>query len=871
MIYRSSVLIISTILFLSACGTEGVATDQDADALLGAANPTTDNSQASVPDSVGNTSQAGTDQTGTNTESGGGLVATSAPAGTTAGNNTATATSPVILFTGTNLDRNQTVGNVIVLDGSASYVEDGEITSYQWSQLGTDQPLVALANANSATASFVASPEINSELLKFELAVTGSNGEVSRSNLLYSWSVEEPVIEEPSAEDTSDTESESETDASTNDESGGDTATALEGFTLSAGHFELEESGDFFAKSLNSVFVADQSQNRILHLDAQNNVEIESFQLIDKPTLIAYLEATDTLYVAFKTAGKLAKIDLDTGEVSIILIGQPALSLVTHNDRVYYTADEAPGSLIIAKALHSIGDDDELTYHGMVNGDLIEINPVSGEIYAVGTKSTTIVHRYAMDSSGMVTELQSNRNFLGNARDLSASPNGDKLAVSTASSIHNGWAISDLSTSDINITNGAWVVGLSPGTGEFSASGELFASTNLHELKVFDANRHNLLITYDLDTNICSLNDPNIEIVRFSADSKAVFARQVCGNNDEKSVLFFVESPEIPDPAPAPVIPAAEQTSKDGTMYWWQDIQSYYAQSIKSVYIADGHKNQIVHLDVDAQAVLNYFELDAKPYELAYIESTNSLYVSFAMAEKLVKINLNTGAQTEVRLDSRALSLGSNGDLVYFVTRYPVHLDILYNLNSMGSDDMPVSHGEIAGSAMKVNPLNNEFIVGSILDVNRYRLDSSGQVESLEVKSDLSGTFREFKISPDGQQLAVILFDENDIVHDLNATDLQAANGAWESSPFELMYFEFSGNGAIFAASNGDDIMLYDPISHVKNSTFDIGDFCAVGLDFNSGHFQELHFTEDDLYLVSRNDCNTQNEDRSFLIFMPVP
>jgi len=286
---------------------------------------------------------------------------------------------------------------------------------------------------------------------------------------------------------------------------------------------------------------------------------------------------------------------------------------------------DSPGSLSLAKTLNSIGDDDEPKNHSTVLGDLIEVNPANGEIYAVNTKATTILNRYAIDSTGVATELQSARNFLGAAQDLSASPNGEKLAVSTCASINTGWAIPDVSTSDLHTTNGAWFVGLTPGTGEFSTTGELFASTNQSDLMVFDANRHNMIRTYDIDSSLCSLTDSTIDIVRFSADSKAVFAQQVCGNNDEKSVLFFASTPELPDPVPAPVIPAPQQVSQSGQLYWSKDIGSYYAESIKSVYIADRDKNQIIHVDVDAQAELNFFELDAQPSQLAYVESTNSL------------------------------------------------------------------------------------------------------------------------------------------------------------------------------------------------------------------------------------------------------
>ena len=67
-----------------------------------------------------------------------------------------------------NAGPDQTVmsGSIVTLDGSAS---EGDIDSYSWAQTGG--PAVALANANSAVATFIAPFVSNAVTLTFQLTV----------------------------------------------------------------------------------------------------------------------------------------------------------------------------------------------------------------------------------------------------------------------------------------------------------------------------------------------------------------------------------------------------------------------------------------------------------------------------------------------------------------------------------------------------------------------------------------------------------------------------------------------------------------------------------------------------------------------------
>jgi len=514
--------LLSLTLCLGACGVEGVPDQKDTAAELGAATPAVEQAQAALAAAVDTdekpTAQAATGTAQSATESG----APNAPsvpnvsAPVTNRPNTTTSTAPVVDFTGTTFYPEQIPGELIVLDGSNSTVANSELVSFEWEQVNTGAPIVDLINANTASAYFVAKTELNRERLKFKLTVVAANGETASSHFEYRWNIEakeEIVVTVPNIIDNTP-------------------VISLD----SIGFYTAGQTADYYAESVNSVYIADQTLNQIIHFDAATNAELKTFALTATPSELVYVESARSLYVGMEVTPYIAKINIDTGVQTEIDIAGPVQSLTSHAGRVYYTTDNG----FYTSSLYSIASDDTISSHGSVNGSLIELNPVSGEVVAVNPGlSPATIYRYEVDSAGFVIELQSSRDLGSNARDIAFSPDGEKLAIATGSGNGSNYTIHDILASDLTVSNGAWDTGPYPNSADFNGTGTLFAATNNDNLVMFDANAHTFINRHYLSERKCGLNYYDVGHASFSNDGEYVFVKMTCGRNDEKTVLFY--------------------------------------------------------------------------------------------------------------------------------------------------------------------------------------------------------------------------------------------------------------------------------------------------------------------------------------------
>jgi len=374
-------------------------------------------------------------------------------------------------------------------------------------------------------------------------------------------------------------------------------------------------------------------------------------------------------------------------------------------DRIYLTTNSSVDSKY---GLLSVGADDIPTFHGQINGDLIQINPVTGSVIAAqrGT-SPASVYRYAQLGNGTVEQMDASNELGANASDIAISVDG-QMAISMGSGNGEGYSIYDLEPGDLAAANGAWMTDTNPKSAEFSPSGALFGATNSADLMVFDSKRHVLLAEYDVDESACGLGTDSLFDVKFSADGLSVLAKLVCGPDAEKTALFFYPIPDEETPSPAPELTQDEIAEGEvGEHYLLNESGDYHAESATSVYLADQTNNRIVHLDITTSEELNSYELNARPKLMKYVEASNSLYISFEVAKKLVKLDLATGDITEIETDGAVLSIAEMGPTVFYTTRAPL---LNFNLYKLDALDAPEFLGLILGDLIEYNPTTNELM-----------------------------------------------------------------------------------------------------------------------------------------------------------------
>jgi len=511
-----SLSILSVTLIISACGEVSAPEENDPATEQNNANSAPSSESQSTPNAGAATDTPTTQNSANETQN---TANANVPSETNQNVPQPTAPAadvPVIDITGTSFYPEQTAGDLIVLDGSNSTVESSQLVAFQWEQVDSGAPTVELINANTASAYFAATTELSRVRLKFKLTVTAANGKTASTFFEYRWTInaapEIDVVEPPTTEPE-----------------------VVPG-QVDQGSYSLGTTGNYHAISAENVFVADQDLNQIINFDAISETEIKTYALTAKPNLLIYVEAARSLYVGLEAASKMVKINIDTDEQVSIDIAGPAQWITAHDNRVYYTVDAG----FYRSSLHSFGDNNISKTHGIMDGSLFEINPVSKEVVAVAQGvSPATVYRYSLPDTEAMSELQSSRSLGSNANGIAISDDGIQLAIASGSGNGAGYTIHDLVASDLTVSNGAWDTGAYPSSADFNSTGTLFTATNYDSLIVFDAKTHVAVNEHIPNENTCGLNYYNVDKASFSDDDQFVFVKLACGSSKEKTVLFF--------------------------------------------------------------------------------------------------------------------------------------------------------------------------------------------------------------------------------------------------------------------------------------------------------------------------------------------
>lgn len=428
---------------------------------------------------------------------------------------------PVVRFKGTSISEKY-AGDKVALVGSHSYMDIGSIALFRWTQPDNGQPLVDIKNANSPEAYFIATPEINGVLLTFELQLIGNNYNTATGRFMYAWIVM-PESEKPVEVDE---QTDSNTDTSSN--AGEDVIDDV--------NYTMGTTGDYFAKSATSIYVADQDNNRIVHVNAATGQEVNSYQLSDTPKYLDYIDTSNSLYVSFKFSDSIVKINLDTDAVTPISIAGTPRDLHSYKDKVFFTVDNAAD--FNQYDLYSIDNTDVPVSHGTVSGNLITHNPANDQLITADSYEAG-VSVFEYDANNQVVEVQTNLDISSDATDLAVSPSGTQLAIATPTGNGGGYTIHDIMPTDLSVSNGAWDTSANPNSVAFSNDGSIVAATNMTDLKLYDAMSHTELKHQVVNFQACGLDFYELDNASFTLDGEHVVVRLECGFDQERTTLFF--------------------------------------------------------------------------------------------------------------------------------------------------------------------------------------------------------------------------------------------------------------------------------------------------------------------------------------------
>jgi len=301
------------------------------------------------------------------------------------------------------------------------------------------------------------------------------------------------------------------------------------------------------------ILYGDLTSSRIRAVNAVQGVIGNSYQLTAVPGEMAYDPTRGYLFVILEGASFLAKVDLNTGVVTNILLPAEGVHLAVAsngflfvsltenytwpNETICYidgTAGTVLGNVSIASynanaflACNSAGTTLYVGAEGCSNCTTYQ--------YAFNTATYTLTQQYA--ASGTYTT---------NGQDLVLSPDGDHLAWVNGGG--NGgspvYTIFDLFASNINNSYGSWNTGAYPRSAGFSPDSANIGTTNGNDLQVFSVITHSASKPTWFNASAGGVPGPPYNIydmtrVRFSRGGGYVFG---------------LDEPTYTTPAPATIV-----------------------------------------------------------------------------------------------------------------------------------------------------------------------------------------------------------------------------------------------------------------------------------------------------------------------------
>lgn len=289
------------------------------------------------------------------------------------------------------------------------------------------------------------------------------------------------------------------------------------------------------------VIIGNQIKNRVEIIEIKTNTLTQSWQLDASPGDIVFDSESNTIYVTLISANRVAKINLDSPEVQMIITAAPVLRLALGNNGIVFATHQSINGLPDRPL--TIIDGPSATVKTIAPGRfdrLIAFDQPGNQLFAATYQiSAAELTRFAFDPTTLtLTKVQYNGNAADSGNDLTISPDGSHVAFVGGDVNGSSAAILDYDSKDLNSTFGSWMAPPHPRAAAFSQDGTKLLASSREEMFVFDTKTHTLLHSLTpMSPGGCG--DQSIDHVAVSPAGGIYYGISKCGNDQDEGMLYW--------------------------------------------------------------------------------------------------------------------------------------------------------------------------------------------------------------------------------------------------------------------------------------------------------------------------------------------
>lgn len=418
----------------------------------------------------------------------------------------------------------------VSLDGSGSIVPAGKSIKYNWSIIGKPGGSTAsLMNSTTVNPNFI--PDIAGD---YVVGLTVNDG-TSSSDL------KTINIKVKNFGDTTDSL---------------DSSIIGTGKSLSGTGYDIS---DMIPLTDGWVIVKDPNNKKVVFLNVLTGEIAKEYAFTDTPKKMEFDFERDILYVSMSNINTIAKVNVNSGNISYISINGTATE-ITLGEKGILFALSYPSTFSrtiqvidteTAKVAYTADAGSE-NYAFMVY-DKQGNNLFLGE---EGISPSSLASFKFYEDTFKLKQVQFVWDMGSNGLDLAISEDGKHVAFSCGGGNGAGYTIFDINSSDITQKFGEWNTDAYPTAATFTLDNKYMVASNGFEIKIFDVDSHSLVNKFSRTTGI------DYDKVRISRGGKIIYDYISSGLN-----IYQSNIPQLPVSEPEPANKPIAVTAGDKITY----------------------------------------------------------------------------------------------------------------------------------------------------------------------------------------------------------------------------------------------------------------------------------------------------------------